>query len=437
MIKFIHTADLHLGKVFHDQNLGEDQAAMLDDLARLLEDESCAALVIAGDVYDRSIPSPEAVELFGSFLGKIKSRRPSPEVFIIPGNHDSASRLGFGRELFARLGIRFGVSAGDCDKPVILERDGESCAFFLLPFLNPGALEAPDSDGEGMIPLRSQAALAEEAGRRMEKARRELADRGVSRSVLAAHLFASGGMEAGSERVFIGNAEHVSLSPFRGFDYIALGHLHRFQRAGENAWYPGSPLVYSFGEALPQGAGAVKERRAEGAPSKFFLSVELGEGGPQVEKIPVKPRRKVTSLSGPFARFSGDISSDSELLAAAGDYLEIRLTDRGITENARDILRKRFPLLLSLRQDEALAGLSPALAGRARVSGGERGDSERRDVSADFRDFLSELYGGTDKPDIRAEIELFNTLLAETESAEEFPAEASPMEEFPAKEGSS
>jgi len=403
-MKFLHTADLHLGKVFHEQSLAEDQAVMLDDLARLLEDGSYAALVIAGDVYDRSIPSPEAVELFGAFLGRVKNRQPSLEILVIPGNHDSASRLGFGRELFAQLGIRFAVSAGDCDKPLIVKKDGEQCAFFLLPFLNPGVLEGED-EGE-LVPLRSQSALAEEAGRRMEKARQELAGRGITRSVLAAHLFASGGTEAGSERVFLGTAEQANISLFKGFDYIALGHLHRCQRVGGNAWYSGSPLAYSFGEVTSQ----------EGRQEKFFLSVELNDDGANIEKIPVKPLRKTTSLAGPFERFAGDISADSELSAAKDDYLEIRLSDRGITENARDILRKRFPYLLSLRQNEAIAGLSSALAARAQDGEGPHG--ERRSLSADFRDFLANLYGEADTPDISAEIELFNTLLAGVEAEE-------------------
>jgi exonuclease SbcD len=139
-----------------------------------------------------------------------------------------------------------------------------------------------------------------------------------------------------------------------------------------------------------------------------------------VEKIPVAPLRKLTSLKGPFSRFSGDISGDAELLSAVGEYLEIRLTDRGITENARDILRKRFPFLLSLRQDEALTSLSAAIA--ARVQGREDERSGRRSVSGDFRDFLVSLYGA-EKPDqqfeftaeLSEEMELFNALLAEVE----------------------
>ena len=393
MIKFLHTADLHLGKIFHEQSLKDDQNAMLDQLAGLLAGDDYSALIIAGDVYDRSIPSPEAVELFGSFLGKVKAGKSSPlEIFIIPGNHDSASRLGFGKELFARLGIRFGVSAADCDKPVILERGGESCAFFLLPFLNPGVLESENP--EGNEPLRSQSALAEEAERRMAKARQDLRLKGVARSVLVAHLFATGSTEAGSERVFLGNAENVRADVFRDFDYVALGHLHRAQRAGEKAWYPGSPLAYSFAEA---------------GQEKYFLSVEISDNGAVVEKIPVAPLRGVTSLTGPFDRFEGDIKDDPELLASANNYLEIRLTDRGITENARDILRKRFPYLLSLRQDEALSNLAAGSSMRRGID-----TSVRRSITDDFKNFLLDLYG-KDDPE---ETELFNNLLAEAEAGE-------------------
>jgi exonuclease SbcD len=398
MIKFLHTADLHIGKVFHDQSLLEDQAAMLGDLTSILEDPSYDALLIAGDVYDRSIPSPDAVELFSSFLGSLKKLRPSLEILIVPGNHDSASRLGFGRELFARLGIRFGVTVSDCDKPVIIEKDGERCAFFLLPFLS------------------SQSLIAEAAGR-MEKARQEINQQssgiakqvGVAYSVLLTHLFASGGEESGSEQLFIGNAERVDLKLFAGFDYIALGHLHRSQSVGlgdKKAWYSGSPLAYSFGEvSIPQ------------SREKSFLSVSFAEQSNvtkqsdpkmtrlEVEKISINPRRKLKSISGPFASFAAEEINEPELFEAKECYLEIRLTDKRITENARDILRRRFPYLLSLRQDEALAGLS--LGAKTRASPGR--DNSSRRLDEDFSDFLVSLYGEAD----REELELFRSLLEE------------------------
>ena len=127
------------------------------------------------------------------------------------------------------------------------------------------------------------------------------------------------------------------------------------------------------------------------------------------------------SSTGPFIRFA-EINPDTELLAVKDDYLEIRLTDRGITENARDLLRRRFHRLLSLRQDEALAGLSSALAAKSSAGEGPLGEGRnlgRRNLSADFRDFLTDLYGEEDTPEINSEIELFNTLLAEAEAEED------------------
>jgi exonuclease SbcD len=417
MIKFLHTADLHLGKVLHEQSLIEDQRYMLDNLAGILTDESYQALIIAGDVYDRSIPPIEAVELFGAFLGKLKARRPSLEVLIIPGNHDSPVRLGFGREIFAGLGLRFVTDPRDCGKPVILKdpENGESCAFFLLPFLSPGSFrpgpaEKPketvsgkgaetQGDEERGNPA-PQARLAAEAAGRLEEARLRCKAEGVSRFVLAAHLFAAGGREAGSERIFLGSAELADMELFSGFDYVALGHLHRMQRAGKNGWYSGSPLAYSFSEA---------------GSEKYFLSVELGAAAgnlsPVISPIPLSPLRKLRRISGPFERFFHPSPEDTELSAVAEDYLEISLTGRGLTENALAVLRKNFPCLLSIRQDAALSSL---LAGHAGLAGEEK-PGERRDTAKDFEEFLTGLYGEADK----GELALFRELLAEIEEGEQ------------------
>ncbi|MDR1420486.1 MAG: exonuclease subunit SbcD [Treponema sp.] len=363
MIKFLHTADLHLGKVFHEQSLVEDQDHMLTGLVEILRDESYAALLIAGDVYDRSIPPPEAVELFGSFLAKLKRGRPSIEILVIPGNHDSPVRLGFGRELFAGLGIHVASSPEDAVKPVIIGNGGERCAFFLLPFSG-------------------HARLTAEAAVRLEEARRLCAASGIRYSVVAAHLFAAGGSETGSERVFLGDAERIDMGLFAGFDYAALGHLHRFQRAGKNGWYSGSPLAYSFGEA---------------GNEKYVLSVTPGggtaengkEAGALVEPVPVKPLRRLLRLRGTFKRFLSPSPDDAELLDARNDYLEITLDERRFAENALALLRKNFPFLLSINQEEAFAALEKTL----RVPGTA---SVQKDLAGSFEDFLRFLYGGAD-----------------------------------------
>jgi exonuclease SbcD len=427
-MKFLHTADLHLGKVFHEHSLIEDQRYMTDRLAEIVSDASFAALLIAGDVYDRSIPPLEAVSLFSAFLGKVKARRPDLEILILPGNHDSSSRLGFGRELFAGLGVHFVTLPEDAFTPVLVKTDGpggkaESCAFFLLPFLNPGSLRAEMTGEKGESreaePLRSQARLAEEAAARLEKARLEALAGGADYTVLGAHLFAAGGAESESERVFLGTAERVPGDLFASFDYTALGHLHRFQQAGARAWYSGSPLAYSFEEA---------------AYEKVFLSVELKKETPEtapaaasaayntactVEPIALRPLRKLRSLRGSFDYFFRDEAKDPLLKEAEADYIEAVLTDPVLTENPLVLLRRRFPWILSVKQDAAFEALraarpdafsGPGLPDRTAKNG------ERRSPAEDFEDFLLEIYSGED-PEKSEKIEAFKELLEELEKA--------------------
>jgi exonuclease SbcD len=423
-MKFLHTADLHLGKVFHEHSLIEDQRYMTDRLAEILSDASYAALLIAGDVYDRSIPSPEAVSLFSAFLGKVKSRRPDLEVLVLPGNHDSSSRLGFGRELFAELGVHFTTRPEDAFTPVLVKAGGgeaETCAFFLLPFLHPGSLTAEltggKDAGQEAEPLRSQVRLAEEAAAGLERARREVLVSGACYAVLGAHLFTAGGLESESERVFLGTAERVPAGLFASFDYTALGHLHRFQRAGERAWYSGSPLAYSFEEAKYE---------------KVFLSVELGKppaaadgGAPapardtvlKVEPVAMRPLRKLRSLRGSFDYFYKDEAKDPLLKEAENDYIEAALTDPGLTENPLVLLRRRFPWLLSVKQEAAFAALRDSAVRPGAVTGGPVKNGERRTPVEDFEDFLLEIYGGED-PETSEKIEAFKELLEELEKSE-------------------
>ena len=370
-IKFLHTADLHLGKNFHEYSLLEDQAFMLEKLERILSDPSYAALIIAGDVFDRSIPPQEAVELFGGFLGRLKTARPGLAVLVIPGNHDSASRLGYGRELFAGMGVHIARDEAGALRPVMVESGGQSCACFLLPFLYSPAFRG----------------LAEESAAALEAARQKAVSGGADFTLLAAHLFCRGGQGAGSERNFLGQTEQVDPALFAGFDYVALGHLHRPQKAAANAWYAGSPLAYSFDEA-----GA----------EKCFLSVELSrtprtdaelplldgeQSNAEVKALPVVPFRSLARLEGPFSRFLKD--NGEELKKAENCFLEINLTGSELTENALPILRRRFPFLLMVRQDQARSALNAGIAP-------ERNAAGRTDLD-DFQEFLRDIYGELDQ----------------------------------------
>jgi len=421
-----HVADLHLGKIFHERDLLPDQAAMLDGLLELLSRRRPAALLVAGDVYDRSIPSPEAIGLFDSFLNRAIEADPGLVIVVIPGNHDSAARLSFGAGLFERAGVHLRTRAEDCGRPVLVERGGERLAVWPLPFLAPGAFGSPAPEaeadagapkgelefdfgapaeasegearegegGRGLPGLRSQSELFAEALARIEGGL--IPD---SANVLLAHCFAAGGAESESERVFSGTAERIDPGLFERFDYAALGHLHRHQSAGTRGRYPGSPLAYSFGEAergggRGGGTGAAPDGGAErgggtGA-ERGFLFVDVHPGGFEAELEPFEPLHAVRRIEGPFSV----LSAPGALAECRGDYLEARLTDPLPVINPVDPLRLNFPYLLSVRQAafEILASPRPAGAPVAGDSAGEPGDG-RADIAEDFRAFHREMKG--------------------------------------------
>ncbi|MBU1082313.1 MAG: exonuclease subunit SbcD, partial [Spirochaetes bacterium] len=287
-----HLADLHLGKSLYERDLVEDQRHALAAVIAAVVAERPACVVVSGDVFDRAVPSADAVTLLGEFAAAIKAADAHTVIAMIPGNHDSAARLAFLAPVLASSGVYIASDPRACDVPVIVERGGEAARLWLLPFLTPGAFgvpepterPAPDATGpragrdrpaevqadlfsepsepaepvepvepsETAVPtLRSQADLFAEGVRRicaaMDRARASGA--APAADVLVCHAFAAGGAPSDSERVFLGAAELVDGSAFDSFDYVALGHLHRPQAVGAKGRYPGSILAYSFSEA--------------------------------------------------------------------------------------------------------------------------------------------------------------------------------------------
>jgi len=361
---FIHAADLHLGKTLHERDISSDQEAMLDRLLELLVEHRPAALLLAGDLYDRSIPPPEAVRLFDSFLSRALAADPGLVVVAIPGNHDSAARLSFGTQIMSRAGLHIRTSAELCTQSVLVEREGERAAIWPLPFLGTGAFEFP-ATGESPVGLRGQAELFAEAMRRIVP----LLDPSV-KNVLLAHCFAAGGTSSESERAFVGMAEQVEASVFEAFDYVALGHLHRFQTVGERCRYSGSPLAYSF---------------AEGGEPKGFVLVELkGEGGLEARLLPIKPLHAMRALEGPFSV----LSAPGAFAEYREDFIEARLSDPEAILNPADPLRANFPNLLSVRQ--AAFELSLPGSGPSTLDAGSGGP---RSVIEDFALFHAEMRG--------------------------------------------
>ena len=332
-MKLLHTADLHLGKTLHETPLLSVQEKMLDDIHDILTQHDYAALIIAGDVYDRAIPSAEAVSLFSRFLARIREDCPDTAVCIIPGNHDSAQRLAFAHEILQNQRIYIAQDTCRLAEPVILTKGAEKLAVYLLPFLNFGAFSEEDKEAYRAAGD-SQAEMAAVASHILQQAVQP-----DMPALLAAHLFTIGGQSSSSERTFIG-AAYVNPDLFSCFDYVALGHLHRCQRITDRMYYSGSPLPYSFDES--EDAKCVLSIDIDGTPKQSAA----GKTSITIERIPIISERPLKRLEGVFADFFTGTRYDEW----SGCYLEITLDDAEVIAHPMQLLRQKFPFLLSIRQ---------------------------------------------------------------------------------------
>ncbi len=339
-MKLLHTADLHLGKTLHETPLLSVQEKMLDDIHDILTQHDYAALIIAGDVYDRAIPSAEAVSLFSRFLARIREDCPDTAVCIIPGNHDSAQRLAFAHEILQNQRIYIAQDTCRLAEPVILTKGAEKLAVYLLPFLNFGAFSEEDKEAYRAAGD-SQAEMAAVASHILQQAVQP-----DMPALLAAHLFTIGGQSSPSERTFIGAAEYVNPDLFSCFDYVALGHLHRCQRITDRMYYSGSPLPYSFDESDDAKCVLSIDINAtphfDGTPKQSAA----GKASITIERIPIISERPLKRLEGVFTDFFTGTRYDEW----SGCYLEITLDDAEVIAHPMQLLRQKFPFLLSIRQ---------------------------------------------------------------------------------------
>lgn len=309
-MRLLHTADWHLGKTLKGQNLLDDQKFILDRIFEVIRDEKPKAILIAGDVYDRGVPPVEAVELFNETLIKLSEKK--IPTLIIAGNHDSATRLNFGSELFARQNIFIAAKIADEPKNIVLEDDFGEIYFSMIPFFEPGEIRAKffDEDAERLT--------YNDANKFYLDLMRQRIPRG-KRSVAMAHVFLTGGEESDSERKIVGTLSNVDANIFSEYNYVALGHLHRPQK-----FYSGSPLKYSFDEANH---------------NKSVTIVDIdGAGNAEVKPIVLKPRRDVRVVKGTFDELKKFYRTE--------DYICARLTERVL--NVQDKLANIFPHLLSV-----------------------------------------------------------------------------------------
>ena len=381
-MRILHTSDWHLGRVLHERSLLDDQGAFLDALLEQLRAAPHDVLVIAGDVFDRAVPPEDAVLRLTRFLADLRAACPQTAVVAIAGNHDSGARLAYGAPLLAATGVHL-VGAFEADaEPVVVRAGGAVAEIWPVPFLWPGSLSS-HRDGDPVV-LGTQAGALEEAVARVRARRTPGAVQ-----VLVAHCFARGGAVSDSERTLVGNATEVDAVLFEGFDYVALGHLHRPQRVTDNAWYAGSPLKYSFSEA---------------GDAKCTLSVEVATGAaPTVTRVPVAQPREMTILRGTLR----ELLDDPRHAFAAAHYVRAELVAPEVVAQPVALLRARFPHLLDFRMPDPVAeAASPRAAAR-----------DRADVEADFLDFQRRVRPADD-PLGPALLDAFRAVRARAEKAE-------------------
>ena len=321
-MRLLHTSDWHLGRNLHREDLLPAQRAFVDHLVDTVRAERIDAVLVAGDVYDRAVPSLGAVELFDHALHRLAEL--SVPVVLISGNHDSARRLGIAARLIERAGVHLRTETARCDEPVLLADAHGPVAVYGVPYLEP-ALAAAALGAE-------RAGHAAVLGAAMDRIRADLATRPPgTRSVVLAHAFVTGGQASDSERdIAVGGVPSVPASVFDGVHYAALGHLHGCQTINERVRYSGSPLAYSFSEA---------DHR------KSVWLVDLGPGGE------VDARRIDCPVPRPLHRLRGTLAgllADQELDRYLRHWLQVTLTDPVRPERAMEQLRARFPHTLQL-----------------------------------------------------------------------------------------
>jgi DNA repair protein SbcD/Mre11 len=376
-MRILHTSDWHLGRSFHGEDLLAAQARFVDHLVETVEAERVDLVVVAGDVYDRALPSVDAVELADDALHRLGTSR--ARVVITSGNHDSARRLGFNARLVDLAGVHLRTDAGRVAEPVVVEDEHGSVAVYGIPYLEPDVLTRAWD-----LPVRSHQAVMSAA---LDRVRADLATRPTgTRSVVLAHAFVAGGLPSESERdISVGGVSVVPLELFDGLDYTALGHLHGRATLSETVRYSGSPIAYSFSES-------------DHLKGTWLVDLDAG-GFAGATFVPAPVTR-------PLARIQGtldDLLRADAWTAHEQSWVEATLTDEVRPLQAMERLRARFPHALALRF-APLGGLPEAdrtsTAGRsaheialdfvAHVRGGARASRAESDLLREALECCSE-----------------------------------------------
>ncbi len=331
-MKLIHLSDLHLGKRVNEFSMLEDQKYILTKIINVIDDEKPDGVLIAGDVYDKSVPSAEAVGLFDDFLYKLSKR--DLKVFVISGNHDSPERIAFGSRLMNRSGIYMSPMYAGQVVPITLTDEYGEADVYMLPFLKPVHVRRYYPDEE--ITSYTHA---------LRHAISQLNIHPSRRNLLITHQFVTGASRSDSEDISVGGSDNVDASVFELFDYVALGHIHGPQNIGKaTIRYCGTPLKYSFSEANH---------------IKSVTVVELaGKGSVFVRTVPLFPKFDMREIRGTY---SDIVTKKNYEGTNTNDYMHITLTDEEDIPDAIGKLRVIYPNLMKLDYDNKRTRSNTAL----------------------------------------------------------------------------
>lgn len=323
-MKLFHLSDLHIGKRVNEFSMIEDQKYILTQILYAADQEKPDGILISGDVYDRTIPTAEAVQVFDAFLTRLSEQK--IPAFIISGNHDSAERLAFGSSLMGKSGIYFSkVYDGTVEKIPMQDAYG-TVWIYLLPFLRPSTIRHA-------LPERAEEVQSAADAVRIALEQTKIDEK--ERNVLLAHQFVTGAKRCDAEELQVGDVDQIPAELFALFEYVALGHIHSPQKVGrETVRYCGAPLKYSFSEA---------------GQEKSITVVELKEkGSVDLRTIPLKPLHDLRKIRGTYLEVTAKSFYENR---DCEDYLQVTLTDEEDVPDGMAKLRIIYPNLMRLEYD--------------------------------------------------------------------------------------
>ena len=374
-MKILQTGDLHLGKILYEYSLLEDQKYILNQITEILLQDDFDVLAITGDIYDRAIPSPEAVELFDQFLTNLHKKKPNLAILIISGNHDSARRLSFASKLLASNNIYICAEnlseKIENQKPISLkDSTGFQCDFYLVPFFHA-------DDIKNIV--------------------ENISPNPENPSILFSHCLTLGVETSSSERTFVGTAENIDSSIFEKFTYTGLGHIHKPQKVSEKIYYSGSPLAYSFDEIKYE---------------KSFLKIEISKDKKlEIEKIPTNPLRKLVTIKDSFKNFL----EKPEYQQFKDDYVEFVCTDSVLPSAASGSLKRFYPNFMTLRIESSEDEGYEVFSNEVKQKMFE--EKETLPIKDVFEAFVKDIYG-KNLDEYEKEVELLEKIAKEIQDEE-------------------